>query len=126
MDTSDILFSESHAAAQSLKNGWTRMASTYGCMMITLSKENLLIQPHWYAKLPILLLGLDLCHEIALNKITGIAKIGTLFSYNKVELRFSTKDGDTRILWLYMKKDVEFINKVKAVTDKSIEKNWPH
>jgi len=116
MDKSAILFSESYAAAQSFKNGWTRMASTYGCMMIILSRETLLIKPHWYAKLPISLLGLDLCHEITLNQITSITKIGTWFSYNKIELRFSTKDGDNRLLWLYMKKDVEFMNKVKAVT----------
>ena len=116
MDKSAILFSESYAAAQSFKNGWTRMASTYGCMMIILYRETLLIKPHWYARLPISLLGLDLCHEITLNHITSITKIGTWFSYNKIELRFSTKEYENRLLWLYMKKDVAFMNKVKAAT----------
>jgi len=118
MEKSDILFSESYAAAQSLKSIWTRMASTYGCIMVVLSRETLTIKPHWYARWLIFLLGLDLCHEIPISQIKSIAKVGNWFSYGKVELRFSAKDGDNRVIWLYMKKDVEFIDKVKADIEK--------
>ena len=43
MQTSEILFFEAHAAAQSLKNAWTRLASTYGCIKVLLTREKLTI-----------------------------------------------------------------------------------
>ena len=43
MNGDDVLFFEHHAAAQSLKNMWTRLASTYGGIMVVLSRKNLVI-----------------------------------------------------------------------------------
>jgi len=34
MDNHEELFFERYAAAQSLKNVWTRLASTYGCIKV--------------------------------------------------------------------------------------------
>jgi hypothetical protein len=115
MDSHDMLFFESYAAAQSLKNVWTRLASTYGCIMVALSRETLTIKPHWFVKWLISLLGLDLHHEIPITNIRGITEMGKWFSYGKVELHFVTIDGDNRRVWLYMKKYGEFMDTAKSV-----------
>jgi hypothetical protein len=111
MDGNEELFSEHNAAAQSLKNGWTRLASTYGCIMVVLSRSTLTIKPHWFAKWLIILLGLDLCHEIPVTNIRGVTETGKWFSYGKVELRFETMDGEDRRILLYLKKHREFIDR---------------
>jgi hypothetical protein len=113
MDSNEVLFSESYAAAQSLKNAWTRLASTYGCMKIVLYREMLTIKPHWFAKWLISPLALDLCHEIPITNIIGAKEMGKWFSYGKVELHFVTKDGESRRILLYMKKYHKFLDTVK-------------
>jgi hypothetical protein len=113
MDSNEVLFFEPYAAAQSLKNDWTRLASTYGCIMVVLSREVLTIKPHWFAKWLMTLLCLDLYHEIPIANIRGATKIGQWFSYGKVELDFVTIDGEKRSILLYMKKYCEFMNTVK-------------
>jgi len=114
MDSDEVLFCENYAAAQSLKSAWTRLASTYGCMMIVLSPKALIVKPHWYAKWLIGLLQLDLCHEIPITSIGDVIESGKWSSYGKVELHFQTvADKDKKIL-LYMKKYREFIDKVTS------------
>ena len=115
VDPNEVIFSEHHAAAQSLKNAWTRLASTYGCMMVVLYRNKLMIKPHWYVRWLINLLGLDLCHEIPITNIKGVMEVGKWFSYGKVEVRFNTVAGEDRSILLYMKKYSEFIDKVKNV-----------
>ena len=117
VNSNELLFFERHAAAQSLKNFWTRLASTYGCIMIVLSGKNLMIKPHWFAKWLITLLGLDLTHEIPIKNIRGVVEMGKWFSYRKVELRFETLAGEDRRIWLYMKKYREFIDKVTSAAN---------
>ena len=112
MDRNDVLFRESYAAAQSLKSTWTRFASTYGCMMIVLSRETLTVKPHWFAKWLISLLHLDLCHEIPMASIRGVKEIARWYSYGKVELHFQTLEGEDRKMLLYMKKSREFVEKM--------------
>ena len=111
VDNNDELFLEHHAAAQSLKNVWTRLASTYGCIMVILSRKNLVIKPHWFARWLINLLGLDLNHEIPITNIRGVVEMGKWFSYGIVELRFKTVGGEDRKILLYMKKYREFVDK---------------
>lgn len=113
MYSNEVLFSESYAAAQSLKNAWTRLASTYGCMTIVLSRETLTIKPHWFAGWLISPLALDLCHGIPITNIKGATEMGKWFSYGKIELHFVTIDGESRRILLYMKKYHEFINTLK-------------
>ena len=115
MDSNEVLFFEPYAAAQSLKNVWTRLASTYGCIMVVLSREMLTIKPHWFAKWLISLLCLDLYHEIPITNIRGVTEMGKWFSYGKVELHFVTIDGENQRILLYMKKYREFIDAVKNV-----------
>ncbi len=111
MDSDEVSFFEDYAAAQSLKNGWTRLASTYGCIKVVLSRRTLTIKPHWFARWLISPLGLDLCHEIPITNIRGVTEIGKWISYGKVELHFETLDGKDRRILLYMKKYREFIDK---------------
>ena len=115
MDGNNLLFFEHHAAAQSFKNVWTRLASTYGCIMVVLSRKNLVIRPHWFARWLICLLGLDLNHEIPITNIRGVMEMGKWFNYGKVELRFETVEGEDRKILLYMKKYSEFIDKATKV-----------
>jgi hypothetical protein len=111
MDRNEVMFFEHYAAAQSLKSVWTRLASTYGCIMVVLSRETLTIKPHWFAKWLISPLGLDLCHEIPITKIRGVKEMGKWFSYGKVEVHFKTVDGEDRRILLYMKDYRKFIDK---------------
>jgi len=112
MESNIELFRENHAAAVSLKNSWTRLASTFGCMKIVLTSTTLTIKPHRFIKWLIDLLRLDLSHEISVNRIKGAALIGTWVSYGKVELSFQTTGGEERKILLYMKQAHEFVEKV--------------
>jgi hypothetical protein len=111
MNRNEVLFFEDHAAAQSLKSVWTRLASTYGCIRVVLSRKKLMVKPHWYVKWLINLLGLDLSHEIPITNISAVTEVGKWFSYGKVELRFETEEGEDRRILLYLKKYCEFIDK---------------
>jgi hypothetical protein len=111
MDSNEVLFSEHYAAAQSLKSFWTRFASTYGCIMVVLSRRMLTIKPHWFASWVISLLGLDLCHKIPISNIRGVTETGKWISYGKVELHFETVEGEDQKILLYMKKYRKFIDK---------------
>jgi len=118
MDSNDVLFFEHYAAAQSLKNAWTRLASTYGCIMVVLSRETLTIKPHWFARWLISLLGLDLCYEIPITNIRGVTETGKWSSYGKVEVDFVTVDGKHRRILLYLKKHREFVGAAKGALNR--------
>lgn len=115
MDNNEALFCEHNVAAQSLKNNWTRLASTYGCMEVMLSPTSLIIKPHWFAKWMIILLRLDLCHTLPVSRVLTVSEEGNSSGYGKVELRFRAMDGSERTLWLYLKKRQEFVEKIKNV-----------
>jgi hypothetical protein len=108
----DVLFFEPSAAAQSLKNFWTRMASTYKCMSVRLTREQLIIKPRWFIGWMIKLLGLDLYHIVPNNEIKSVERRGKWFHYGKVQVRYN-KDGADRSILLYLKKHDEFIEKTR-------------
>ena len=113
MDSNEVLFYEHYAAAQSMKSVWTRLASTYGCIMVVLSRRTLTIKPHWFAKWVIGLLALDLSHEIPVTNVKSVTKKGKWFRYGKIELEFVTIYGESRRILLYLKKYNEFVDKTK-------------
>jgi hypothetical protein len=113
MDSDQALFSEHYAAAQSLKSPWTRMASTYGCIMVVLSRKMLTITPHWFAKWALSLLALDLNHEIPINNVKSVTKKEKCFGYGKIELHFVTIHGVNQKILLYLKKYQEFVDKTE-------------
>lgn len=106
------LFVEKTAAAQSLKNHWTRMASTYGCMVIRLDRENLTIKPRPIIGWLIKLLCLDLHHIVLRDQIRSAVNRGKWLNYGKVEICFEKEGSEHRIL-LYLKKHEEFLEKLK-------------
>ncbi len=108
MEHNRVLFFENYTAAVSYRNSWTRMASTLGCMKIVLSPSLLIVKPHWYAKWLIVLLQLDLCHEIPVSSIRSVRETGTWFSYGKVEISFRTTGGTVRKILLYLRNYREF------------------
>ena len=114
MESNEVLFCEYYAAAQSMKSAWTRLASTYGCMMIILFRNTLMIKPHWFAKWLISLLHLDLCHEIPIANIRDVKEIGKWSRCGKVELDFQTVEGKDQKILLYMKKYREFVDKLTS------------
>ncbi|MBT8127032.1 MAG: hypothetical protein HKP12_10490 [Gammaproteobacteria bacterium] len=114
MDSNDVLLRENYVAAQSLKSFWTRLASTYGCMMIILSRKTLIIKPHWFAKWLISLLYLDLCHEIPITSIRNVREMGKWSNYGKVELHFQNVEGENQKILLYMKNYRDFVEMVSS------------
>lgn len=112
MDGNEVLFCEHHAAAQSLRSAWTRLASTYGCMKIELFPDMLIIKPHWFAKWLISLFRFDLCHEIPITNIIDVLETGKWAGYGKVELKFLSMDDLDQKILLYMKKYSEFIDRI--------------
>jgi hypothetical protein len=46
MEGIPLVFYEPRAAAQSMKNFWTRMASTFGCIAVGISTQELIVKPH--------------------------------------------------------------------------------
>ena len=108
----ELLFHESSAAAQSMKNFWTRMASTYKCMEIRLTPAQLSIKPRWFLHGLIKLLGLDLHHTIPTNRIRAVENRGKWLNYDKVQIRFEREEADHKIL-LYLKNGNEFCDILK-------------
>jgi len=105
----DYSFSEPYAAAKSLKNFWTKMASTYKCIYVGVSGRTLIIQPNWYIGWVIRLLGLDLYHEIPIDYIKSVEKTGMWFGYGNVKITYTTSNSEDRSLLLYLKKHKEFM-----------------
>ena len=118
MNTEEIVFLETHAAAQSMKNAWTRMASTYQCIQVSLTRDLLIVRPHWLIGWIIFLLHLDLHHKILIEHIKSIKSKGSWFGYDKVEVVFSgNSDGENRIL-LYLKRHEELLSKLEERLEK--------
>ena len=109
----DIVFIESSAAAQSLKNFWTRMASTYGCIQVMLSQNSLIIKPRRLVAWFIDLLQLDLNHTILINQIHSIEEKGNWMSYKKIQLSFINDQGEAREILLYLRKHEDFLHRMR-------------
>ena len=103
MNQDVILFTESYAAAVSLRDFWTSLASTYGCIEVSLSRKFLVIKPHLFIGWLIKLLGLDLNREIPLDRIKAVELVGTWFSHGKVKVTFELQSGETRQILLYLR-----------------------
>jgi hypothetical protein len=111
------LFFEPSASAQSLKSYWTRMASTYKCIEVRLSREQLIIRPRWFIGWMIKLLGLDLFHVVPTGHIQSVESTGKWFSYGKVLVKYR-KNGTDHSILLYLKKYEEFLYKIRQVIER--------
>ena len=104
-----------------MKNRWTRLASTYGCIQVKLSTDYLNIQPHWFAVPLIVPLALDLSHQIPTTKIRDVKPVGNWMGYGKVQLSFETADGKAQRILLYLKKFHEFIDTVERIRSQNAQ-----
>jgi hypothetical protein len=109
----DVIFFESTAAARSLMNPWTRMASTYDCIQVILSQEHLIVKPRPMLGWIIRALLLDLDHVIPTNQITAVEPVGKFLSYGKIQVAFSTESQGRRDLVLYLRGSGEFLDRLK-------------
>jgi hypothetical protein len=108
------LFFEPSASAQSQKNFWTRMASTYKCIEVHLTREELIIKPRWFIGWMIRLLGLDLYHVVPTDQIQTIESTGKWFSYGKIHVKYMQNGIDHSIL-LYLERHEEFLDKIRKI-----------
>jgi hypothetical protein len=110
MNPEENIFFETAAAAKSLKSFWTRMASTYGCMLVRLTRQYLIVKPRWFIGWMIKILGLDLYHVVPVDQIRAVKSRGVWCNYGKVEICF-LKNGAHRKIMLYLKQHRQFVEK---------------
>ena len=115
MNSGDALFLERDAAAQSLRSGWTRQASTYKSIRVTLAGGVLEIRPRWYISAVARLLLLDLHHRIPVDAILAVEETGSWYSHRKVEVSYRRPDGQERTVRLFLRKGREFIAALEAL-----------
>ena len=115
MNGEEVIFYETYAAAQSLKNKWTKMASTIQSIQVILTGNYLTIKPRWLIRWLVFILGLDLNHTIPINRIKSAEEKGTWMNYGKIQITFTKEDGESRDILLYLKNHPEFISKLKQM-----------
>ncbi len=114
MNSANTLFLEPDAAAQSIRSGWTRLASTYKSIRLKLAGGVLEIRPRWYISALARLLLLDLHHRIPVDAIRAVEEMGTWYSHSKVEATYGRPDGEERTVRLFLRKGREFIEALEA------------
>jgi hypothetical protein len=65
------------------------------------------------------LLGLDLYHVVPVSRIRAVENRGKWLNCGRVEITFSTGDGEERKVLLYLKKHAEFIDKLKQTVEEA-------
>ncbi|MBD3369276.1 hypothetical protein GF402_02815 [Candidatus Fermentibacteria bacterium] len=109
------LYSESYVAAKSLKNAWTRMASTYGCIRVALTDRHLVVEPQGLGGLLVKMSNLDLEHRIPVGEVTSVEKRRKYFGLTEVQVAFGSSDGSPGRLLLYLRRPDEFIARLKPM-----------
>lgn len=109
------LFVDHQAAARSLKNAWTRMASTYRCIQVTLYQEHLTVKSRPLIGWLISLLRLDLDHQIPLSKIEYALPVGEWDSRPIIQVRFLGDNGESNNIILYLARPAELIQHLKTL-----------
>ncbi len=108
----EFVFFESGAAALSLKSTWTKLASTYGCMEVSLSHLYLKIKPGRGIGWLIKPLNLDLNHTIPISEITSVEKKGSSMGYREIRISFRDSGYEEREIILYIRKHEDFLTEL--------------
>ena len=119
MTDNDTLFTDSHAAAQSQKSRWTRLASSWRSIRVTLTPEILTVIPRPLVKWLTILLALDLCHRIPVGHIRKVRDLGEESGYGKVEVVIQTQEGREKNLLLWLKDTQAFIEATKGLIEQA-------
>ncbi|NOZ84746.1 MAG: hypothetical protein GXP49_00505 [Deltaproteobacteria bacterium] len=109
--TREKKFIEETAAAQSMKNAWTRLASTWRMIHVEIGDSNLTIRPNsWLTDLLIKTFFFDLDHCIPLKNVLSARHEGDWVNYGKVVVSFRKDSGLKQEIRLYLKDCRHFLD----------------
>ncbi len=104
-----LLFQEKYAMAQSQKNVWTKLVSTWKCIAVSLSSTHLQVRLHGLFGLLVKPFGADLEHTVPLISVISAEIKGRLMGYDEISIVFNLPSGGERELLLYLKRGEEFL-----------------
>lgn len=110
-----MLFQEKYAMAESQKNAWTKMISTWKCITVSLTSTHLYVKLHGIFGWLIIPFKADLDHAIPITNIRSVEKRKNVLGYNEISIVFSLQSGGERELLLYLKRGEEFLNLLKSM-----------
>ena len=110
-----MLFQERYAMAESQKNAWTKMISTWKCITVSLTSTHLYVKLHGIFGWLIIPFKADLDHAIPITNIRSVEKRKNVLGYNEISIVFSLQSGGERELLLYLKRGEEFLNLLKSM-----------
>ena len=110
-----LLFEERRAMAQSQKNLWTRMVSTWKCVFVRLSPELLTVGLHGLMGALVAPFGPDLDHEIPLYRIRRVERRPrSVLGHGEVSVKFDLEEGERELL-LYLCRADEFAGILESI-----------
>lgn len=104
-----LLFQERYAMAQSQKNLWTKLVSTWKCVEVSLSSMHVRVRLHGLFGLLVKPFGADLDHLIPVAAVVSASKRRAFMGYDEISLAFNLPEGGERELLLYLKRGEEFL-----------------
>lgn len=110
-----LLFQEKYAMAESQKNAWTKMISTWKCITISLTSTHLYVKLHGIFGWLIIPFRADLDHAVPISDIRSAEKRKNVIGYDEISVVFSLQSGGERELYLYLKRGEEFLNLLKSM-----------
>ena len=110
-----LLFQEKYAMAESQKNAWTKMNSTWKCIAISLTSSHLYVKLHGIFGCLVIPFGADLNHAIPVTDIRSAEKRKNVLGYTEISVIFSLQSGGERELLLYLKRGEEFLNLLRSM-----------
>lgn len=115
MSTGSLLFQERYAMAQSQKNIWTKMVSTWKCVEVNLSPSHLQTRLHGIFGLIVKPFLADLDHLIPVPDIVSAVNKRKYMGYDEISLVFTLPSGGKRELLVYLKRGEEFLTLLKSL-----------
>ena len=104
------MFEENYAEARSLKNNWTSLASTVGCIYVQVTDKELVVRPHKFIGWLINASDLDLKQHIDRSRITKVEKKGKAFPcYHEVSITHLDDAGEAHELLVGVRHEKEFL-----------------
>ncbi|MCK5065380.1 MAG: hypothetical protein KAQ97_08860 [Candidatus Fermentibacteraceae bacterium] len=110
-----LLFQERYAMAQSQKNPWTKMVSTWKCINVSLTSIHLHVKLHGLFGWLVKPFGADLDHVIPIIDIRSIENRKNVLGYTEISVVFDLQSGGERELLLYLKRGEEFLNLLRSM-----------
>ncbi len=110
-----MLFQEKYAMAESQKNAWTKMISTWKCITVSLTSSHLYVKLHGIFGWLIMPFGADLDHAVPVTDIRSAEKRKNVLGYDEISVVFSLQSGGEREVLIYLKRGEEFLNLLNSM-----------